>query len=223
VNVSTLTTNRQNKIRWATAVIIPTVMLFLFFLIRFPSPKASLEESPPLFLEYIDVTEKIPEPVPQTPTRVETTIASKTVSQTPITPIADVEPSPADNSPATVTTSAVKSEPVESGSVVKDSHPVAIRSAEQLDNTSYEPIFNPKPSYPSVAQNLGITGYVDLDLMIDEKGKITNFEIVKSYGHPTFGEETAKVISRWRFPPPRIKGKPVRVIYQYRVHFRLNG
>ena len=33
--------------------------------------------------------------------------------------------------------------------------------------------------------------------------------------------ETAKIIGKWRFPPPRINGKKVKIRYLYTVNFRL--
>jgi protein TonB len=104
----------------------------------------------------------------------------------------------------------------------EEPQPTSIEGAESLDNTSFSPIFNPKPVYPTVARRNRITGYVDLDLTISKKGKVEDYKVVKWQGHPLFPKEIAKVIFRWRFPPPRLKGKKVAVIYRYRVKFRLN-
>ncbi len=219
-----LTTANQNRRRWIFAVATPIISaILIFLLVQLPEPSAIPAESPPLYLEYVDVTEKVPEKEPETPpTRVITTTSPKTPTKETVTPLADMEPSVNDNSPATVTTTVKPQEPSKPAGSSGEPRTVSIESATQLDNTSYEPIYNPKPNYPTIPQSQGITGYVDLDLSIDEKGKVKEFTILKSYGHPTFGEETAKVITRWKFPPPRIGGKPVRVIYQYRVYFRLN-
>jgi periplasmic protein TonB len=100
--------------------------------------------------------------------------------------------------------------------------PLAVASASVLDNTSFAPIFNPKPAYPAIALSANIQGYVDVELVVTPAGTIESFAIVKVWGHPAFGDETAKVIRRWRFPPPRIGGKPVKIKYDYRVNFTLN-
>jgi protein TonB len=97
-----------------------------------------------------------------------------------------------------------------------------IDGTEELDNTDFEPIYNPKPDFPAVAQAAQINGYVDIDLLINEKGRVESYTIVKTHGHPLFAVETAKVLPRWRFPPPRIRGKKVRIKYLYRVRFTLN-
>jgi periplasmic protein TonB len=100
--------------------------------------------------------------------------------------------------------------------------PLTVSSVSVLDNTSFAPIFNPKPTYPAIALSANIQGYVDVELVVTPAGTIESFAIVKVWGHPSFGDETAKVIRRWRFPPPRIGGKPTKIKYDYRVNFTLN-
>jgi TonB family protein len=98
---------------------------------------------------------------------------------------------------------------------------VSISSSNELDNTSFEPLFNPRPLYPLMAQRASIQGFVDVELFVDEGGRVERFSITNVSGHPGFGNETAKVIGKWRFPPPRIGGKAVKVRYPYRVYFKL--
>jgi len=97
-----------------------------------------------------------------------------------------------------------------------------LQSVTELDNTDFDPIYNPKPDYPAVALNAQITGYVDVNLIISEQGKVESFSIMETKGHPSCALETARVLPRWKFPPPRIGGKKVRVQYKYRVNFTLN-
>jgi periplasmic protein TonB len=100
--------------------------------------------------------------------------------------------------------------------------PVAIGSTSVLDNTNFSPIFNPKPAYPAIALKANIQGYVDVELVVTPAGAIESFSILKVAGHPAFGDETVKVMRRWRFPPPRIGGKPTKIRYDYRVNFTLD-
>jgi periplasmic protein TonB len=99
---------------------------------------------------------------------------------------------------------------------------IRIASARILDNVEFAPFYNPKPAYPPIAHTAGIEGFVEVDLIINESGRVESFTIVKINGHSSFGDETAKVIGKWRFPPPRIKGQRVRVKYLYRVNFTLD-
>jgi TonB family protein len=100
--------------------------------------------------------------------------------------------------------------------------PVRINGAAELDNTDFSPIVNIKPLYPIIAIRANIEGHVDVDLLVDERGRVETFSIIGVKGHPSFGNETARVIPKWRFPPPRIKGQKVRVKYVYRVNFTLD-
>lgn len=100
--------------------------------------------------------------------------------------------------------------------------PVRIGSTGALDNVEFSPLYNPKPAYPPIALRAGIQGSVDVDLVINEFGRVEEFFIVNVVGHPLFGEETAKVIGKWRFPPPRVDGKKVRIKFLYTVNFKLD-
>ena|GEM_PF-2463218 len=100
--------------------------------------------------------------------------------------------------------------------------PVRIGSIGNLDNVEYSPLYNPKPAYPPIALKAGIQGSVDVDLVINEFGRVDEFTIVNSIGHPLFGQETAKVIGKWRFPPPRVEGKKVKIKFLYTVNFKLD-
>jgi TonB family protein len=56
---------------------------------------------------------------------------------------------------------------------------------------------------------------------VDAAGKVVSVEIVKVSGHPTFGGSVQQTLPSWRFPPPRIRGKPRKIRYLYRVNFAL--
>ncbi len=106
--------------------------------------------------------------------------------------------------------------------VAASGQPRRIGSIAELDNVGFEPVFSPKPDYPVIAQEARITGYVDVDLVISVDGKVQSFSFVTIKGHPAFGVETAKVLPKWRFPPPRVNGKKCSVRYVYRINFVLN-
>lgn len=115
-----------------------------------------------------------------------------------------------------------ETEVVETRNEARDALPQRISGAATLDNASFDPLFNPAPKYPAIAKRAGVEGYVDIDLIIDTKGHVKKYTIVSVHGHNSFAKETQKVIMQWRFPPPRIKGKPVTVKYVYRLKFVLH-
>ena len=96
-----------------------------------------------------------------------------------------------------------------------------IQSAKELDNTEFDPIFGPKPKYPLVAMEAGIEGWVDVDMLVDENGRVRRFYIMDINGHPSFAKATSKALYKWRFPPPRLNGRSLRVRYYYRINFKL--
>jgi periplasmic protein TonB len=99
---------------------------------------------------------------------------------------------------------------------------VRIGAGKALDNVNYSPLYNPKPAYPPIAMKAGIQGFVEVDLLINEFGRVESFTVEKVIGHPSFGDQTAKVIGKWRFPPPRVDGKKIKVRYLYTVNFTLD-
>lgn len=75
--------------------------------------------------------------------------------------------------------------------------------------------------YPREAVNQGIQGRVLVDFVIDEKGKVTSVEAVKS-SHPLLEEEALRVIKAspdWK--PGRVRGKKVKSQVSLNVEFRL--
>ncbi len=226
---SPITSPTEDRIRWICAIILPSLLLItLIFTVRISLESPVAIKPPPLELHYV-VLEKPEEPEPEVP-KPEPKPVERVVVESKPEPIAEPEPevAPVEESPISEAVADIAvGEPTEDTTVsepVVDAQPseVAISSPEVLDNTSFAPVFNPKPSYPVIARRNRITGYVELDLTISDEGRVIDYEIVRSYGHPMFGVETSKVISRWRFPPPRIDGQRVSVIYRYRVKFELN-
>ncbi|MBD3314925.1 MAG: TonB family protein, partial [Chitinivibrionales bacterium] len=104
----------------------------------------------------------------------------------------------------------------------KETEPLRLYPGVALDNVNFAPIYTPSPVYPPIAKKASIQGYVDVDLLIGEDGRVKKYSIVTVSGHPSFGNEVAAVIPRWRFPPPRYKGKKVEIKYLYRVNFKLD-
>ncbi len=219
-----VTSNREDRLRWAMAIVTPWCLLVIcFFTVRLPLPSSIAIEPPALELDYVvlEQPKKLEEPKPEPkpvvaePKPVPIAEPKPEVAAIEESPISDVTPDIAIGEPADDTTFIA---PVPNN----EPTPAVISSAEVLDNTSFAPVFNPKPNYPVVARRNRISGYVDLDLTISKDGRVKEYEIVRSYGHPMFGIETGKVIGRWRFPPPRINGERMLVIYRYRVKFELN-
>ena len=78
----------------------------------------------------------------------------------------------------------------------------------------------PSPQYTEIARKARIQGVVIVEAIIDKAGAVTNVKILK--GLP-MGLDTAAAdaVKKWRFKPATLNGKPVAVIYNLTVNFRL--
>jgi periplasmic protein TonB len=192
-----------------------------FSLVSLPAPPPESPAAPPPAREQVKQA-AVPKPSPVASAQTDQPKAIEAAPDlTDKTPVPSTEPAP----PA-VASSASPAAPTGpkngAGQGGDADQPVAVGSVSMLDNTNFSPIFNPKPAYPVIALKANIQGYVDVELVVTPAGIIESFSIVKAAGHPAFGDETAKVIKRWRFPPPRINGKPAKIKYEYRVNFTLD-
>jgi periplasmic protein TonB len=71
-------------------------------------------------------------------------------------------------------------------------------------------LYAPKPAYPPIAQDLGITGTVIAILSIDENGKVTDV-LIKSAPHKSMSDEVKRTLLTWKFKPFIYKGERVIV------------
>lgn len=79
-----------------------------------------------------------------------------------------------------------------------------------------------QPSYPSVAANKGLEGYVDVEFDVTETGATANVRILKAEPAKVFERETIKAVKRWKFSPVVRDGQPVAYIGMVqRVHFQM--
>lgn len=77
------------------------------------------------------------------------------------------------------------------------------------------------PVYTNMAKERGIQGIVIAEVVIDETGHVTSVQILKPL---PFGLDAAAVdaVRQWEFEPGTLAGKPVAVIYNVTVAFRLD-
>jgi TonB family protein len=66
----------------------------------------------------------------------------------------------------------------------------------------------PEPFYPEFVQEQGIQGIVRAQVIIDKDGLVSSVHILKS-PHELLSEEFTKALTRYRFKPAKVKGKPV--------------
>lgn len=83
-----------------------------------------------------------------------------------------------------------------------------------------EKVSAPSPQYTEIARKARIQGVVIVEAIIDKEGNVTNVKILK--GLPMGLDSAASdAVSKWKFRPATLNGKPVAVIYNLTVNFRL--
>ncbi|TDH63599.1 energy transducer TonB [Dankookia rubra] len=79
----------------------------------------------------------------------------------------------------------------------------------------------PEPAYPEEARRSNAAGSARLRLTIDERGRVTNVEIVSSAGHRALDKAALDYYAQWRFEPAMRDGQPVVSFSFVNVTFRL--
>ena len=65
--------------------------------------------------------------------------------------------------------------------------------------------------YPELARRQGVSGYVTMNVLIDESGNVENVEIVESKPEEIFDLKAESTIRSWKFEPTTYNGKKVKV------------
>jgi TonB family protein len=82
------------------------------------------------------------------------------------------------------------------------------------------PIFKVEPEYSEEARKAKFQGTVLLAIVVDETGKTTNVRVIRSLGMG-LDEKAMEAVMKWRFRPGYKDGKPVPVMANVEVNFRL--
>jgi TonB family protein len=77
-----------------------------------------------------------------------------------------------------------------------------------------------KPPYPESARAAGIEGSVVLSAVVDTEGKPTRIRVTRSLGDE-FDSSALQAVSQWRYQPTLLNGRPVEVMTDITVAFKL--
>jgi len=84
------------------------------------------------------------------------------------------------------------------------------------------PLHTPAPHYPRVLKSAGITGRVDVEIVVGVDGRPEKVDIVEA-SHPLFAIAAEAAIQRWWFAPGRVAGEPVHAKVRQVLAFTLPG
>ena len=77
----------------------------------------------------------------------------------------------------------------------------------------------PAPVYPEIARRSRTSGKVEVEVVVDENGKVISARAVS--GPPTLREVAAEAASRARFSPTKLSGQPVKIVGRIDYNFTL--
>lgn len=82
------------------------------------------------------------------------------------------------------------------------------------------PIFKPEPEYSEEARKAKFQGAVLLSIVIDESGRTRDVRVIRPLGLG-LDEKAVEAVLKWRFRPSQKDGRPVAVMANVEVNFRL--
>ena len=78
-----------------------------------------------------------------------------------------------------------------------------------------------EPLYPESARRNHVSGLVVVQAVIDENGHVT--EVRTLQGPPELTQAAVDAVKQWTFEPGTLAGKPVPVIFNLTVNFKLDS
>ena len=91
---------------------------------------------------------------------------------------------------------------------------------EDADDFRNRLIYSPHPSYPELAQRVGIQGMVKLQVRVLKDGRVEVIKLLQ--GEPVLADAAITAVKQWRGKPAWINGKQVDVISTVTFNFQLN-
>ncbi|QWP74626.1 energy transducer TonB [Lysobacter sp. K5869] len=92
-----------------------------------------------------------------------------------------------------------------------------------LEGATLQVLRNPPPNYPIEAVRAGITGTVELEILVGLDGKPVDVLIVRSSGNRALDQAARKVVlQRWAFQPAMENGQPVQARGRVPIEFKLD-
>ncbi len=79
------------------------------------------------------------------------------------------------------------------------------------------------PVYPQSARSRGLSGYVLLELTINERGMISDVIVLKSEPQGVFDQASIDAVKKWTFSPAMNEGKVVMSKIKQKVNFELDN
>ncbi len=101
------------------------------------------------------------------------------------------------------------------GAGARDAHPIYLPAGMSEPRR----VAGAMPQYTRAAREARFQGEVIVRLEIAEDGAVRDVRIL--HGHPLLDDEIVRVLRRWRFSPPIVRGEPTSIYVIQRIAFQL--
>ena len=78
------------------------------------------------------------------------------------------------------------------------------------------------PQYPRDAARNGITGWVQLEVLVNPDGTVRSARVLEAQPKGLFEASAVQAVLRWKFKPKVVNGQPVQQKGAQRIEFNLN-
>jgi protein TonB len=79
------------------------------------------------------------------------------------------------------------------------------------------------PQYPRDAARSGITGWVQLEVLVNADGTVRSARVLEAKPKGLFEAAAVQAVLRWKFKPKVVNGQPVQQKGAQRIEFNLNA
>lgn len=80
-----------------------------------------------------------------------------------------------------------------------------------------------KPEYPPSALELGLDGYVMVEVYVDTQGRVAEAHVRSVYGPPSFETSSLRAVRQFLFKPASENGEPVPFWVSFLIRFNLKS
>lgn len=78
-----------------------------------------------------------------------------------------------------------------------------------------------EPKFPLGARSFGVSGIIILESRISDTGEIHSMRVLKALPSPTLTYAAMDAVRKWKFRPGTLDGKPVEVLFNLTINFKL--
>ncbi|HEY0505987.1 MAG TPA: energy transducer TonB [Lysobacter sp.] len=139
-------------------------------------------------------------------------------------PVATSQPRPTPVAPPEVPL--VDAQP---GDIAIETTDVAVEPAASLEpvppaaGAQLQALRSPPPTYPAEAVRAGLTGIVELEILVGIDGRPLDVRVVRSSGHRALDQAALRTVrTKWTFAPAMRDGQPVQALGRVPIAFTLD-